>query len=453
MRFDNYLLFLKLSTMNYFIRFSFKVICKTFNYSYHFHLFPANFCVNLVSMLYRELLANELDNQREDFVRFVETQNENLTKYLEILERLKTNSSQEISDKILQSENVGAIPSDELDVEKSFSCGFDESWANHEEARNWANKVLQNRTTFAADGSQLYAEKDTSLPIGAIQIGWFENPHDATQSYEKNAQFRILSPQILLEDQEEPMNPETRVGELRFHAEVEKVTEFLSKKKGWQERGEKMPLAFFDGTLLVSFSLPQTVLQKSFVDAMVNLVRHSQTVKVPLVGYVDRSFSRDLLNLLDAFENRLTSDKQTLYDATILGAETSNFEKILKSWGERTIFCYSRRKGLNAFIDNETDKSLVGFTYLQTTSSNLPTRIDVPAWIFEANLLDELVDVVRAECIIGLGYPYALETADQTALISLRDREIFLGALQEFAKTHKLNFSISRKNTSKGRRR
>ena len=404
-------------------------------------------------MLYRELLTSELHNQREDFVRFVENQNENLSEYLEILKRLKTHSSREISDKILQNENAGAIPSDELDAEKSFSCGFGESWANHEQARNWANKILQDRTTFAADGSQLYAEKDTSIPIGAIQIGWFENPHDATQSYEKNAQFKILSPQDLLENQEEPMNPETRVGEMRFHAEVEKIGEFLSKKQGWQERGEKMPLAFFDGTLLVSFSLPQTALQKSFVDAMVNLVRHSRKVKVPLVGYVDRSFSRDLLNLLDAFADNPTSDKQTLYDATILGAETSNFNRILKSWGERTIFCYSRRKGLNAFIDNETNRSLVGFTYLQTTSDNLPTRMDIPAWIFEVNLLDELVDVVRAECVIGLGYPYALETADQTALISLRDREVFLGALQEFAKTHKLNFSISRKNSSKGRRR
>lgn len=404
-------------------------------------------------MLYRELLTSELHNQREDFVRFVENQNENLTEYLEILERLKKHTSREISDKILQNENVGAIPSDELDAEKSFSCGFDPSWANHEQARNWAFRVLQNRTTFAADGSQLYAEKDTSLPIGAIQIGWFENPHDASQSYEKNAQFRILSPQDLLENQEEPLNPETRVGEMRFHAEADKIRDFLLKKKGWQERGEKMPLAFFDGTLLVSFSLPQTALQTSFVQKMVELVNFSRQTKVPLVGYVDRSFSRDLLNLLDAFDGKFTSDKQTLYDATILGAETSNFERILKSWGERTIFCYSRRKGLNAFIDNKTDKSLVGFIYLQTTSDNLPTRIDIPAWIFEADLLDELVDVVRAECVIGLGYPYALETADQTALITLRDREIFLGALQEFAKTNKLNFSVSGKNASKGRRR
>jgi hypothetical protein len=80
-------------------------------------------------------------------------------------------------------------------------------------------------------------------------------------------------------------------------------------------------------------------------------------------------------------------------------------------------------------------------------------RLDLPAWIYEQDLLGEVLDAVRAECIIGLGYPYALETADQTAVITLRDREIFLQALQGFAKENNLNFSVSRKSASKGRRR
>jgi NurA-like 5'-3' nuclease len=108
---------------------------------------------------------------------------------------------------------------------------------------------------------------------------------------------------------------------------------------------------------------------------------------------------------------------------------------------------------LNAFIEPETGKSLVGFVYLQTTSDSAPARLDVPAWIYEENLLAEVLDVIRAECVIGLGYPYALEAADATAVITARDREIFLKALQEFASREKLNFSVSRKATSKGRRR
>ncbi len=404
-------------------------------------------------MLYHELLQNQLVEQRDDFVNFAVNQSAELSDYLDILREISSYTSEEIRQRIAHSDNVGGIPSAELDGGKSFAVGFGTSWNNHEEARNWADEILRDRTTFAADGSQLYAEKETSLPIGAIQIGWFENPHSATMPYEKNAHFEILSPQRLLEDSEEPLNPETRVGEARFHAEAKKVGDFLTKKKGWKERGERLPVAFFDGTLLVSFSLPQTDLQQSFVQTMINLVRLSRDVEVPVVGYVDRSFSRDILNLADAFNDRTTSKKQTLYDATILSAETSNYARILKNWGDRTCFCYSRRKGLESFIEPETDKSLVGFSYLQATANSNPARLDVPAWVFEAGLLNEVLDVVRAECIIGLGYPYALETADVTAVISTGDRQIFLGALQEFAVREKLNFSISRKGASKGRRR
>ena len=403
-------------------------------------------------MLYRELLTTELDKQRDDFRRFSDAQASDLTDYLHKLQQLNQTSYDDLQ-KELTDKKAGAIPSDELDRLKTFSVAFAESWANHEAARGWANGILQNRTTFAADGSQLFSERDVSLPVGAIQIGWFENPHDATARYEKSAYFEILSPEVLLQEQEEPVIPETRVGERRFHAEVEKASEFLIKKKGWQRRGERMPLAFFDGTLLVSFSLPQTDLQETFIKRMVGLVKLSRETEVPIVGYVDRSYARDLMNLLDALAGDQASVKQTLYDANILHASTADFSQTLTNWGDRTCFCFSKRKGLNLFLDENTGEPLVGFTYLQTTGEGAPARLDVPVWIYENGFLGEVLDVVRAECIIGLGYPYALETADQTAVITMRDREVFLRALQDFAQREKLNFNVSRKAASKGRRR
>jgi hypothetical protein len=403
-------------------------------------------------MLYRELLTTELDKQREDFRRFAQAQAGDLAIYLEKLKQLSQTTYGEIHQK-LSSKEAGAIPADELETLKDFSISFSENWANHEEARAWANKILKNRTTFAADGSQLFSEREVSLPVGAIQIGWFENPHDESQRYEKNAYFEILSPETLLQQQEEPVIPETRVGEMRFHAEVKKASEFLERKKGWQTRGERMPLAFFDGTLLVSFSLPQTELQDTFIKKMVGLVKLSRETEVPIIGYVDRSYARDLMSLLDAFDKTPVANKQTLYDTSILQASTEKNSKVLENWGDRTCFCYSKRKGLSAFLDEETGLPLVGFTYLQTTGEGAPARLDIPAWIYESNLLGEVLDAVRAECVIGLGYPYALETADQTAVITMRDREIFLRALQDFAMREKLDFSVSRKAASKGRRR
>jgi hypothetical protein len=404
-------------------------------------------------MLFRELLQEELKTQSAGFKRFADSQAEDLRDYLEKLARLSEKTQAEIAARLEYKENVGALPSEELNGAVNFAFTFAETWSNHGEARAWAHSILRKRTTFAADGSQLFVEREVSLPVAAVQVGWFENPHDDAQGYEKNAKFFVLSPEDLLKDQEEPVIPETRVGQKRFEAEVEKVREFLHKKKGWQARNERMPLAFFDGTLLISFALPRTDLQESFIKTMVALVELSRETKVPLIGYVDRSYARDLLGLLDAIDGTKTENKRTLDDASILHASISADSKILQNWGDRTCFCYSKRRGLKAFIDDSTGKSTVGFCYLQTTSDNPPARLDVPAWIYEENLLGEVLDVVRAECVIGLGYPYPLETADQTAVISLRDREIFLQALQGFAKENNLDLRISRKAASKGRRR
>lgn len=403
-------------------------------------------------MLYRDLLATELDEQRGDFRRFAESQADDLSDYQNKLEALSQTAFADILEK-LAGKDAGAIPSDELERLKSFSVSFAEKWNNHEEARRWANAILEKRTTFAADGSQLFVEREVSLPVAAVQVGWFENPHDDAQGYEKNARFFVLSPEDLLKDQEEPVIPETRVGQRRFEAEVEKAKEFLSKKQGWQERGERMPLAFFDGTLLISFARPQTTLQEGFIDQLVALVKLSRETRVPIVGYVDRSYARDLLGLLDAFHDTSNQNKRTVDDASLLHAAINDESPMLKNWGDRTIFCYSKRRGLDKFNDETTGQSIVGFCYLQTTSDSPPARIDVPAWIYEANLLAEVFNTIRAECVVGLGYPYALETADQTAVISLRDREVFLQALQGFARRNNLNFIFSRKAASKGRRR
>lgn len=405
-------------------------------------------------MLFRELLQQELKTQGDGFKRFAETQARDLEDYLEKLAHLSANFPDDLLEKLSDAENIGAIPSAELNHARNFALRFEESWRNHEEARKWAFEILHRRTTFAADGSQLFVEREVSLPVAAVQIGWFENPHDEAIGYEKNARFFVLSPEELLKDQEEPVIPETRVGQKRFEAEAEKAKEFLLRKKGWQQRGERMPLAFFDGTLLISFALPRTDLQEGFIKTMVALAKLSRETEVPLVGYVDRSYARDLLGLLDQIHGTKNANKRTLDDASILHASAaSDAPPILRNWGDRTIFCYSKRRGLNAFIDEATGKSVVGFCYLQTTSDNPPARLDVPSWIYENGLLDEVINVVRAECVIGLGYPYALETADQTAVISLRDREIFLQALQGFAQENNLTFSVSRKAASKGRRR
>jgi hypothetical protein len=71
----------------------------------------------------------------------------------------------------------------------------------------------------------------------------------------------------------------------------------------------------------------------------------------------------------------------------------------------------------------------------------------------EAGISDRIMDWVRGEVIIGGGYPYVIESADQTAVLQANDRQIFFQILQDWAESEDLNLRFSRKMVSKVRRR
>ncbi|MCW5961743.1 MAG: DNA double-strand break repair nuclease NurA [Pyrinomonadaceae bacterium] len=401
-------------------------------------------------MLDRKLLSEALKVSRDDFDDFKRLSADETEFYQRIIENASKLSSAEIEKRIESRTSPGAIPSGEIDRYSGFCVNFDQTWQNHRQARAWALPVLAERTTFAADASQIQPGRDVSIPVAAVQVGWFENPHTELKNYIKGASFRVLTPKELLQDQEEPINPESKVSAIRFEEEARRIVAFLESKKDWQARGERMPVAFFDGTLLVSFSKPDTALQSTYVNAILEVINVSKECRVPVVGYVDSSYSRDLICFLEAFANEKPANR-IIFDSRL--AQPGSSSSILKKWGDRTIFCRVKRSGLGEFVDRETGKPNVGMVYLQTTGEDLPSRLDIPSWVFDAGFADEVIDVVRAECIVGLGYPYALETADATAVISVTDREIFLKALQEFSKRGKLGMTFSRKSSSKRRRR
>jgi hypothetical protein len=80
-------------------------------------------------------------------------------------------------------------------------------------------------------------------------------------------------------------------------------------------------------------------------------------------------------------------------------------------------------------------------------------RLELPIWIYKAGLLESVMDWVRSEVIIGNGYPYAIETADQVAVLKTDDHQMFYRLLQEWAEDENLKLRLSRKMVSKARRR
>jgi hypothetical protein len=172
---------------------------------------------------------------------------------------------------------------------------------------------------------------------------------------------------------------------------------------------------------------------------------------VPLVGFVDTSYATDLAGMLRHLRPELADAR--LPDAAILRSHLA--------WGQRTEALRCARDDAAA-RSSDTSESAPGgayyervlFTYLKTTQANAPARLDLPDWLLQDEaLLEWVLDVVRAECIVGTGYPYAAETADALAVVTVQDRERFYGAFQTFLDDLGIGLRYSHKAYSKRGRR
>jgi hypothetical protein len=404
-------------------------------------------------MLYRSRLVNALEARRADFVRFERALRDEVGDAASRLRALGRRGSEEVKGEAGARESRVTYPSAELDAARGVAVPFESAWRSHEEARRWALQALKGRATFAADGSQIFPGREVSLPVAAVQVAAFENPHTPEGRYLKDVRFEIITPEELLEGDRAYESPDQVVGLRRFELEARTIGEFLERRKGWRGRGERMPVAFLDGTLLISSRRKATevLFFKHYAQALVELIRLSRETEVPVVGYIDHSYAPDLRDLLEALDPSMR--RTSVYDAQVLRAPAGEAPPLLQKWGDRTIFWHCQRTNLAEQFYDERGAPLVGFVYAQTTGEGAPSRLDIPAWVYEQGLLGECVEAVLAECVVGNGYPYAIETADEAAVMTARDREQFLRAVQDFAEENSFAFHVSRKAASKGRRR
>jgi hypothetical protein len=227
--------------------------------------------------------------------------------------------------------------------------------------------------------------------------------------------------------------------------ECEKLVEAMEAAHSAVARhDDAKPVCFFDGSLIVSFvqhMLPER--QRAYVEAVTRMLEASEACRVPLVGYIDTSYAGDLAAMLDALAQR--RPRQRISDGALLRPRMA--------WGDRTTAWVCARSDQVLPVGGSKYYDRVCFVYLKTTADGPPARLDLPSWLLEAGDLDRVLDVVRAECVVGNGYPYAVETADAVAVITMQDRERFYRVFQEFAEKEGLPLRFSRKATSKRGRR
>jgi len=386
-------------------------------------------------MIHQKKIQAALEAKR-DFFKDIDAE---LQKDFQSLNRAIADfESLEINDiltKISEVVQPGSYPTLEHEKAENLVIPFGEKWVNHQESRDWAKQIIQGVITFAADGSQILSSKDISVPVGVVQVGWFENSHLDDGAYTKDVSVEVLSPKEF-SGEEISSFPDQEINWKRFELEVETLVEFMERNSG----SNPVPICFFDGSLVLSFvQHMHPNRQTQYVNSIKKLINTSEKTGVLCVGYVDTSYATDIVTLLSHSTKMSISGRVS--DAGMLRAKMQ--------WGDRSpvLICARDDAVQNKYYHQ------VAFCYLKTTGNNSPARLDFPRWIFEEGQHNRMIDIIRAEIIIGTGYPYVLETADALAVLSFGDRNYFYKMFQEFAEKEGFSLRFGTKSTSKRKRR
>ncbi len=348
-------------------------------------------------------------------------------------------SAADLKERLAGHEWPGARPAEDPSARGAI-VPFAAHWDTARDAREWALARLQGVPTVAVDGSQIAASKEFAVPVSLVQVSWFENYHDPDRPYVKDVRNEIVTVNDSGGEVEEYVFAESTLNRTRFVLEMQTAVERMKALPA-----HPPPVIFIDGSFVLSFAgrmPPQT--RDAYLNALFDLLDASSERSIPVVGFVDRSFASDLVTLLRTLFGLPAA---AIVDADFLTERLAPFDRTVA-------FECARGDVLPLYEATRTGYAHeLLFVYLQTGQGRLPTRVDFPRWILDAGLLDHVMDVIRAEAVVGAGYPYALETADATAVLSTEDRMAFYKTFHHFAAASGLSASLPAKSVSKARRR
>jgi hypothetical protein len=213
--------------------------------------------------------------------------------------------------------------------------------------------------------------------------------------------------------------------------------------------------ALSDGSLILwqLEGKPQDYQQQS-LEQYLACMETARQQSIPLIGYISRPRSRDVLNALRVGlcpEDVPNCDRcpyrhlPKLPCADIEGlSDRSLFAQLLQP-GERTPVFASRSRILDAYGLHR-----IGFFYLNVGSEI--ARIELPQWVAtEPTLLDLVHTVAYDQAQKGSGYPVALAEAHQHVVVRGAERELFYEMVTAVLVRRGVHTSMSPKNLHKRR--
>lgn len=387
-------------------------------------------------------VSEALDEKAAVFRDAIAGNAEALREYGAAWNRLSHMSRAEIEDRLGGVAWPGARPADELD-RRGMPIAFGHDWATAQDARAWALETLRGVTTVAVDGSGIPPSKEFAVPVGLVQVAWFENYHDPDRPYIKDVRNDIVIPGD--EDPEIYAYADSRLSQRRFVMEMDAAKERIEALSGNGARPLR-GVVLIDGTFVLSFAGRMSPpVRESYLQALFAVLEASERCRVPVIGYVDLSFASDLATMV---REMFDLPPATVFDAQMVAESLLPFDRT-------PVFQCARGDVLPFYATERADHSRdLHFLYMTAGLDRLPARIDIPRWVLEEEgLLDRVLNVLRAEMVVGTGYPYPIETADAAAVLTSEDRMAFYRLFHQFAQSTGIHTSLPAKSVSKAHRR
>lgn len=314
---------------------------------------------------------------------------------------------------------------------------------------------------FATDGSQIVSDRHD------IALCYLLNVSRIALHYGDNA-FADLSSSAVLSPPEEDTEQEAvgeltaiagkRLGIRRQLAEFGALADMVSAA-----RQEAPTAALFDGSLIL-WTLENE--PDAFrVEALETMHRHFDAVqerRVPLIGYISRPASRDVVNSLrvahcphtDANCDRHCPNRSRPRPHFVApecagteGVRDADLFAEMLCEGERSAVFGSTSTILDAYKQHR-----ICFFYLHVGTEI--ARCEIPQWVAEdPELLALAHELCADQARKGFGYPVALAEAHEQAIVRNAEKDAFFLLLERMMVTSGQRASQTQKNVSKRARR
>ncbi len=301
----------------------------------------------------------------------------------------------------------------------------------------------------ATDGSQIAADRHEASYCAVLNVG------KVLIRYGDASAARLQSvPELVFE--EEDIENEIGRGRLehkRAAVEHDALAELVT------ECAELAAptVAMVDGTLILwSLDGEEDDYRKAMVERFTGLLDVARERRAPVVGFISRPGSRDVVNALrvhacpfDADCEKHCSEQKGRFRhrAPCAGVEMATdgllFGRMLAP-GERSALFGTRSKIMGEY----PPEHVIRFCYVHAGSEVV--RLEVPRWVAEDAAL---MDLAHAACLDqvakGQGYPRALTEAHELAVVRGPDRARFYEALEGMMVRANLRIEVTRKALSK----